>query len=184
MLLGKLQSYVKELSWTTILYDTHKKTQNILKTLTQVMKLQNSQKKQVVSTSTQVLDMISLELTPKNQGNKSKNKQMRVYQTQKHLHSKGNHPQNEKATSRMGKTYLKIIDLIRSLFSNIYKELLQFNSKNANNLNFKWEKDLRRHFFFFSKEVVQVANTYMKRKVLRITNHQGNINPNHNEKSC
>jgi len=45
----------------------------------------------------------------------------------------------------------------------IYKELLQLKSKNANNLNFKWEKDLRRHFFSFSKEVILVTNIYMKR---------------------
>ena len=33
-----------------------------------------------------------------NKGNKSKNKQVGLHQTKKHLNSKGNHQQNEKAT--------------------------------------------------------------------------------------
>jgi len=34
----------------------------------------------------------------KNKGNNSKNKQVGIHQTKKHLHSKGNHQQNEKVT--------------------------------------------------------------------------------------
>ena len=37
-----------------------------------------------------------LDLTPKNSGNKRKNKQVELYQTKKLLHSKENHQQKEK----------------------------------------------------------------------------------------
>ena len=46
-----------------------------------------------------------------NKENKSKNKQMVLHQTEKLLHSKGNHQQNEKTTYWMGEDIYKLFNV-------------------------------------------------------------------------
>ena len=100
-------------------------------------------------------------------GNKSKNKQMGLHQTQKLLHSKGNYQQNE------GKIFSNNIS-DKELISKVYEEIIQLNNNNkkTNQSTEKWE-DRNRHI---TKKDIDGQRTH--EKMLKTTN-QGNENHTH-----
>ena len=73
------------------------------------------------------------------------------------MYSKGNHKKKKRQLTEWEKI-VSYDTTDKGLISKIYKQLVQLNSKKANNPVEKWAKDLKRHF---SKKDIPMANKHL-----------------------
>ena len=67
------------------------------------------------------------DIFPQARETKEKYKQIRLHQTKKFLHSKGNHQQNKKTTAEWENIFTNKSD--KGLITKIYKEFTELNTK-------------------------------------------------------
>ena len=120
MVLGKLESYIKKNQ--TILSPMHKNNLKCIMDLNIRSEIIKLLKQNIYNAFFDTVFVIFFGYVLSGKGNKSKNKQMGLHQTQKLLHSIGNYQQNE------GKIFSNNIS-DKELISKMYEELIQMNNK-------------------------------------------------------